>query len=62
MKAILIAGALSLLGTLIGTRFAISVLVKASRGAALEVIADGLLEEEGPTPVTPEVNTEVQQP
>jgi UDP-N-acetylmuramoyl-tripeptide--D-alanyl-D-alanine ligase len=26
------------------------VLVKASRGAALEKIADGLLEEEGPTP------------
>ena len=38
------------------------VLVKASRGAALEVVADGLLEEEGTTPVTPEVNTEVQQP
>ena len=38
------------------------VLVKASRGAALEVIADGLLQEEGPTPVTPEVNTEVQLP
>jgi len=38
------------------------VLVKASRGAALEAIADGLLEEEGSTPVTPEVNTEVQQP
>lgn len=31
------------------------VLVKASRGAALEVIADGLLEEEGTAPVTPEV-------
>ena len=38
------------------------VLVKASRRAALEVIADGLLEEEGPTPVTPEVNDEVQLP
>jgi len=32
------------------------VLVKASRGAALEVIADGLLEEEGTIPVTREVH------
>ena len=38
------------------------VLVKASRGAALEAVADGLLEEEGSNPVTPEVNSEVQQP
>ncbi|MFC4787329.1 UDP-N-acetylmuramoyl-tripeptide--D-alanyl-D-alanine ligase [Nocardioides sp. MAHUQ-72] len=38
------------------------VLVKASRGAALEAIAERLLEEEGTPPVTPEVNTEVPQP
>jgi len=41
MKAILIAGALSLLGTLIGTRFAISVLVKKGYGQ--------LIRDDGPT-------------
>ncbi len=41
MKAILIAGALSLLGTLIGTRFAISVLVKHGYGQ--------LIRDDGPT-------------
>ena len=41
MKAILIAGALSLLGTLIGTRFAISVLVKKNYGQ--------LIRDDGPT-------------
>jgi UDP-N-acetylmuramoyl-tripeptide--D-alanyl-D-alanine ligase len=38
------------------------VLVKASRGAALEVIADGLLQEGDGTPVTPEVTPEERRP